>query len=110
MINNADTFSQPSLIIFTKGANIFAHNCTYIYILGVAQINQLVDFSALPWRFKLNVNSRWSYRGRNRIRNPHLRSVSKQFKLQINSYSESAPQDMCDYITECSKLNGRMHV
>ncbi len=30
------------------------------YTLGVAQTNQLVDFSALPWRFKLT--SRWSYR------------------------------------------------
>ncbi len=27
-INNADTFSQPSLIIFTKGADIFGHNCS----------------------------------------------------------------------------------
>ncbi len=30
-INNADSFSQPSLIIFTKGADIFGHDCTYIY-------------------------------------------------------------------------------
>ncbi len=27
MINNADTFSQPHLIIFTKGADIFGHDC-----------------------------------------------------------------------------------
>ncbi len=33
MINNADYFSQPSLIIFTKGADIFGHDCIpYIYI------------------------------------------------------------------------------
>ncbi len=32
MINNADSFSQPSLIIFTKGADIFGHDCMYIYI------------------------------------------------------------------------------
>ncbi len=31
-------------------------------------------------------------------------------KLLTNSYSEYAPQDMCDYTTEYSKLNGRMHV
>ncbi len=28
-INNADSFSQPSLIIFTKGADIFCHDCIY---------------------------------------------------------------------------------
>ncbi len=33
MINNADSFSQPSLIIFTKGADILAMIvCMYIYI------------------------------------------------------------------------------
>ncbi len=26
-INNADTFSQPSLIIFIKGADTFGHDC-----------------------------------------------------------------------------------
>ncbi len=26
---NADTFSQPSLIIFTKGADILGHDCIY---------------------------------------------------------------------------------
>ncbi len=31
-INNADTCSQPSLIIFIKGADIFGHGCIYIYI------------------------------------------------------------------------------
>ncbi len=31
MIKNADSFSQPSLIIF-KGADIFGHDCIYIYI------------------------------------------------------------------------------
>ncbi len=56
----------------------------------------------------LKSTSRWSYRGR--IINPHLRSVSKQLKLQTNSYSECAPQDMWDYITGCWKLNSRMHV
>ncbi len=25
-------FPQPSLSIFTKGANIFGHDCAYIYI------------------------------------------------------------------------------
>ncbi len=28
-INNADKCSQHSLIIFTKGADIFGHDCTY---------------------------------------------------------------------------------
>ncbi len=31
-INNADSFSQPSLIIFTKVADIFGHDCINIYI------------------------------------------------------------------------------
>ncbi len=31
------------------------------------------------------------------IINPHLRSISKQLKLQTNSYSECAPQDVCLY-------------
>ncbi len=31
-INNADSFSQPSLIIFTKVADIFGHDCIYIYL------------------------------------------------------------------------------
>ncbi len=30
MINNADLFSQPSWIIFTKGADIFGHDCINI--------------------------------------------------------------------------------
>ncbi len=60
--------------------------------------------------FILTSTSRWSYRGRNRIINPHLRSVSKQLKIQTNSYSECAPQNMCDFITGCWKLNVRMHV
>ncbi len=30
-INNADSFSQPPLIIFTKGADIFGHD-TYIHV------------------------------------------------------------------------------
>ncbi len=34
-INNADSFSQPSLIIFTKGANNSDHDCIYIYIYTV---------------------------------------------------------------------------
>ncbi len=29
MINNADTFSLPSSIIFTKGADIFGDDCTH---------------------------------------------------------------------------------
>ncbi len=44
------------------------------------------------------------------VLNTHLSSVSKQLKLQTNSYSECTPQDMCDYITGCLKLNGMMHV
>ncbi len=68
------------------------------------------DKSLLSFINYLCVPFDWSYRGRNRIINPHLRSVSKQLKLQTNSYSECAPQDMYDYITGCSKLNGRMHV
>ncbi len=32
MINNADYYSQPSLIIFTKGADIFGHDYIYIHI------------------------------------------------------------------------------
>ncbi len=31
-INNADKFSQPSLIIFTKGSNNYDHDCMYVYI------------------------------------------------------------------------------
>ncbi len=31
-INNGDLFSQPHLIIFTKGANISGGHCIYIYI------------------------------------------------------------------------------
>ncbi len=62
--------------------------------LGVAKTSRLVDFSALHDALSLTSTSRWSYRGRNRIINPHLRSVYKQLKLQTNSYSESAPQDM----------------
>ncbi len=27
-INNADLFPLPSLIIFTKGADMFGHDCT----------------------------------------------------------------------------------
>ncbi len=30
-INNAGLFSEPSLIIFTKGANNSDHDCIYIY-------------------------------------------------------------------------------
>ncbi len=78
------------------------HHKIYIYILEVAQTSH----DALS----LTSTSRWSYRGHNRIINLHLRSVSKQLKLQTNSYSEYAPQDMCDYITGCWKLNGRMQV
>ncbi len=32
-INNADSFSQPSLIIFTKGADIFGHDSILTVIL-----------------------------------------------------------------------------
>ncbi len=32
MIKNAGLFSEPSLIIFTKGANNSDHDCIYIYI------------------------------------------------------------------------------
>ncbi len=31
-INNADLFSQPPLVIFTKGANISGGHYIYIYI------------------------------------------------------------------------------
>ncbi len=31
-INNAGLFSEPSLIIFTKGANNSDHDCIFIYI------------------------------------------------------------------------------
>ncbi len=34
MINNADSFSQPALIIFTKGADIFGYDCIYIIKLN----------------------------------------------------------------------------
>ncbi len=30
--DNADLFSQPPLVIFTKGANISGGHCIYIYI------------------------------------------------------------------------------
>ncbi len=66
------------------------------FILEVAQTSRLqCSFDALS----LKSTSRWFYRGRNRIINPHLCSVSKQLKSQTNAYSECAPQDMCDYIT-----------
>jgi len=68
------------------------HTHTHTHTLGVTQTNRLVDFSALHDALSLMSSSRWSYRGRYRILNPHLRSVSKQLKLQTNSYSESAPQ------------------
>ncbi len=32
-INNADLFSQPPLVIFTKGANISGGHCMYISVL-----------------------------------------------------------------------------
>ncbi len=38
---NADTFSQPSLIIFTKGADILGHDYIYnewIYIFMVSSV------------------------------------------------------------------------
>ncbi len=35
-INNADLFSQPPLIIFTKGANISGGHCIFHYILVVS--------------------------------------------------------------------------
>ncbi len=31
-INNADSFSQTSLIIFTKGGDMFGHDCVCIYM------------------------------------------------------------------------------
>ncbi len=34
-INNANTFSQPSLIIFTKGADTFGNDCMYICIMYI---------------------------------------------------------------------------
>ncbi len=80
-----------------------------VCVLGVAQTSRLQSVLCHD-ALSMKSTSRWSYRGRNRIINPHLRSVSKHLKLQINSYSECAPQDMCDYITGCSKLNRRIHV
>ncbi len=94
----------------TPGAVGSHLRCGARWAVGVAQTSRLVDFNALHDALSLKLTSRWSYRGRNRIINPHLRSVSKQLKLQTNSYSECAPQYMCDYITGCWKLNGRMHV
>ncbi len=32
-INNADLFSQPPLLIFTKGANINGGHCIYVSVL-----------------------------------------------------------------------------
>ncbi len=79
-----------------------------VFILGVAQTNRLVYFSALPWRFQLDIESStscWSYRGRNRIRNYVLFTN----ELQINAYSESAPQDMWKYywMLEIERENAR---
>ncbi len=40
-IKNAETFSQPSLIIFNKGANIFGHDCMSncsIYVKSVKRL------------------------------------------------------------------------
>ncbi len=34
-------FSQPSLIIFTKVADIFGHDCIYIYIVMAKNIDTL---------------------------------------------------------------------
>ncbi len=42
MINNIDTeqyFSQPSLIIFTKGANNSDHVCMYVQVWYVQILN-----------------------------------------------------------------------
>ncbi len=52
--------------------------CSVHFRLWVAQTNRLVDFSALHDALSLTSTSCWSYRGRNRIINPHLRSVSKR--------------------------------
>ncbi len=37
-INNADLFSQPTLLIFIKGANISGGHCIYIFILWWNQV------------------------------------------------------------------------
>ncbi len=42
-MNNTDTFSQPSLIIFTKGADIFGHNCIYYFYY-----NSITDIQITP--------------------------------------------------------------
>ncbi len=84
-------------------ANVFWWDVSFNYAIGVAQTSRLVDFSALLRRLKLT--SHWSYKGRNRIRNPHLCSISKQLKCKTNSYSECAPRDMCDYITQIERQN-----
>ncbi len=43
MINNADSFSQPSLIIFTKGANIYIYNIYILYIYIIVKEDQCVS-------------------------------------------------------------------
>ncbi len=39
MINNPDLFSQPLLLMFTKGANISGGHCIYIYIYTAGKIS-----------------------------------------------------------------------
>ncbi len=38
-INNSDTFSQPTLIIFTEGADIFGHDCISYITLPSSQFS-----------------------------------------------------------------------
>ncbi len=44
--NNADSFSQPSLIIFTKGADIFGHDCITVikHIYYIFHIDFFLQF------------------------------------------------------------------
>ncbi len=51
MINNADQFSQPSLIIFTKGANNFDHYCMYVCIY-IYNLNTKYWTDVLPFKTK----------------------------------------------------------
>ncbi len=46
-INNADLFSQPPLLIFTKGANISGGHCIYTVVAKI--IRTLVFSPAKKW-------------------------------------------------------------
>ncbi len=46
-INNADSFSQPSLIIVTKGANIFGHDCIYLGMKIILMLWERIEWLSL---------------------------------------------------------------